>query len=667
MSELCGFVLAAGEGSRMRPATFLRPKALLPFCGVPLLTLALEELRALPGVGRLVVNAAYLGEQVVEACRQYSQAQGVEVRCSREEHRLNHGGGLRKGVTECAPEATRILVRNVDVVHNFPLEKLLRFHEEHQGDVSALLVPHVHPGGVRISPSGQIQNFHDPQAAYTFAGIYVMEREILDFLPPEEEAPSILVAFQRAAAAGRRILGCVADPQVFWSDVGTPEEYLQAHGKILDCAVPGNPALGQAIVEQSLRRALLEQSGVRCQGALGLGKNLQIPPGSHLHQVVLWDDTRLPVPALYSTGILWGSPEAPLFPASPGRQPDARIVQTLRLRLPAPGEREASSEKMLKQGSGRRYEPLVEAETGRQSGALWSAYALERRENSAFVAVARFLEALEIPVPKILLHFPEAGEVVMEDVGRLDLMGIPHAQREKWISQLVAQAARLHGKGLRHPLARTLPLQAPFTQDTYRWERDYFRQHLLLNVLESPELWSEQAAAEAATLQCLLLAEPPALIHRDFQGANVKVQPETGRCLWIDFQGMRQGVAAYDLASLLYDPYEEYSPAERRRAWQEYGEALRREGGVPPREEIFHLAAVQRLMQALGAYGKLWRQDGLVWYRRHIAPGLAHLRQAAQAAGLPGFSALAATAQEKWASREATEKESWEPPRQTSR
>ncbi|MGN0867525.1 MAG: sugar phosphate nucleotidyltransferase [Oligosphaeraceae bacterium] len=651
MSELCGFVLAAGEGSRMRPATFLRPKALLPFCGVPLLTLALEELRALPQVTNLVVNAAYLGEQVGEACARYSQEHGVAVGCSREARRLNHGGGLRKGVKEWAPQADQILVRNVDVVHNFPLEKLLSFHREHQADVSALLVPPVHPGGVRISPSCQILDFHSTEGGYTFAGIYVMQREILDFLPREEEAPSILVAFQRAAAAGRRVLGCVAEPQVFWSDVGTPEEYLQAHGTVMDCAVPGNPALRQAIVEQSLRRALLEQSGVRCQGALGLGKNLHVPAGSHLHQVVLWDDTRLPVPALYSTGILWGTPAPPSPPASPSRLPDARVARTLHLRLPAPAEADSSSAAMLKQGSGRRYEPLVEEETGRESGALWSAYALERRENSAFVAVARFLQALEIPVPKILLHFPEAGEVVMEDVGRLDLMGVPRGERGQWLSRLMAQAARLHVQGVRHPLAPTLPLQPPFTQETYRWERDYFRRHLLQTVLESPELWSEEAAAEAARIQSLLLAEPPALIHRDFQGANVKVQRETGRCLWIDFQGMRRGAAAYDLASLLYDPYEEYSPAERQAAWREYADAVRREGGAPPREELFHLAAVQRLMQALGAYGKLWRQDGLAWYRRHIAPGLAHLQQAAHAAGLPGFTALAEAARRKWEAR----------------
>ena len=60
MTRICGFVLAAGEGRRMRPATLVSPKALLPFCGVPLWELAVAELRALPGVEQAVVNAGFM-------------------------------------------------------------------------------------------------------------------------------------------------------------------------------------------------------------------------------------------------------------------------------------------------------------------------------------------------------------------------------------------------------------------------------------------------------------------------------------------------------------------------------------------------------------------------------------------------------------------------------
>ena len=54
-----------------------------------------------------------------------------------------------------------------------------------------------------------------------------------------------------------------------------------------------------------------------------------------------------------------------------------------------------------------------------------------------------------------------------------------------------------------------------------------------------------------------MLGEPQVLLHRDFQAANIKIHH--GACHWIDFQGMRLGAAGYDIASLLYDPYVEYT------------------------------------------------------------------------------------------------------------
>jgi aminoglycoside/choline kinase family phosphotransferase len=65
-------------------------------------------------------------------------------------------------------------------------------------------------------------------------------------------------------------------------------------------------------------------------------------------------------------------------------------------------------------------------------------------------------------------------------------------------------------------------------------------------------------------------------------------------------------------------------------------------GGRPPPERVFHAAAVQRLLQALGAYGKLWRGDGLDWYRPFILPALGLLGEAAAAAACPRLAGFAA-------------------------
>ena len=81
MAKIGGFILAAGEGRRLRPATLTRPKALVPFCGVPLLELVASYLNEL-GLEETVVNASYQGERVFEACQRLSNEHGWNLKVS---------------------------------------------------------------------------------------------------------------------------------------------------------------------------------------------------------------------------------------------------------------------------------------------------------------------------------------------------------------------------------------------------------------------------------------------------------------------------------------------------------------------------------------------------------------------------------------------------------
>ena len=93
------------------------------------------------------------------------------------------------------------------------------------------------------------------------------------------------------------------------------------------------------------------------------------------------------------------------------------------------------------------------------------------------------------------------------------------------------------------------------------------------------------------------------MVHRDFQSQNIIMR--NAQAHLIDFQGMRPGLAEYDLGSLLFDPYITFSHAERDELLRAYEE--KREAALlpvsPQFREIFRLCAIQRLMQALGFYG----------------------------------------------------------------
>ncbi len=633
--KLCGFVLAAGEGRRMRPATLQCPKALLPFAGVPLLELAVEELHALPGMETIVVNACFMGDKVTAACNEIAARTGWSIRCSEEKTLLNHGGGIRKGITELAPDADEILVHNVDIVHDYDLRKLIEHHRKTNADATLLLIPNHRQNGVLIRSDNTIASFHHPQGSLTFSGLYIINRVILDYLPADEAAPSILTALTKAAEAGLTVQGMVGNPELFWSDVGTATEYIRAHGIIADCAMTSQPRLQAAQVEQARRRAAMEQHGVQCTGAIGLGSNLQIPAGTQLHNIVLWDNTAIEAPLLYADGIICGGTvTAPPTTLPPQLPVDNRLLAALDLTTD-----DFTLEPLLKQGSGRHYCRLHRK--GDAPTLVWSAYNPRRRENAGFAAISDFLNRLGLKVPKVLLHLPDSAQLLAEDLGQNDLLLENPATQREALFQVLSQVARLHVLGAPAARMEELPLQHGFTKGLYDWERDYFRDNFLGYALKRPELWSG-VAAEYCQLRNQLLQEPAVLIHRDLQSANVKVLNQ--QVYLIDFQGMRIGAATYDLASLLYDPYQEYSPDLRLEAWWEYCHQVRKLGGTPPTDAMFHAAAIQRLMQALGCYGKLGLRDGMEWYRQFIPPAVKHLHEATMATPLfPHFRQLAAT------------------------
>jgi aminoglycoside/choline kinase family phosphotransferase len=109
---------------------------------------------------------------------------------------------------------------------------------------------------------------------------------------------------------------------------------------------------------------------------------------------------------------------------------------------------------------------------------------------------------------------------------------------------------------------------------------------------------------------------PRVLVHRDFQSQNIIMR--NSLAYLIDFQGMRPGLAEYDLASLLFDPYVDLSSTERDELICYYREKQAENGRIIDGEfdETLRLCGMQRLMQALGAYSFL----GLVKGHKHFLP-----------------------------------------------
>jgi len=133
--------------------------------------------------------------------------------------------------------------------------------------------------------------------------------------------------------------------------------------------------------------------------------------------------------------------------------------------------------------------------------------------------------------------------------------------------------------------------------------------------------------AEFHALAETVAAQPQVLIHRDFQSQNIHLQND--RIRLVDFQGMRLGPLTYDLVSLLLDPYVALHAGYRAELLERFASAAGPAGSVSVADirAMAQAAGLQRIMQALGAFGFLGHVKGKRSFLDHIPAGLAVLRE----------------------------------------
>src|SRR4051812_47099 len=127
-------VLAAGLGTRLRPLTDTRPKALVEVGGRTLLEITLSRLRE-SGVGEVIVNVHHFADMIMDCVKMHDNF-GMHIEISREEILLDTGGGLKKAAWFFENSDEPFILHNVDVVSTIDLKRVVRFHMEHQASAT---------------------------------------------------------------------------------------------------------------------------------------------------------------------------------------------------------------------------------------------------------------------------------------------------------------------------------------------------------------------------------------------------------------------------------------------------------------------------------------------------------------------------------------------------
>ncbi len=279
-----------------------------------------------------------------------------------------------------------------------------------------------------------------------------------------------------------------------------------------------------------------------------------------------------------------------------------------------------------------------------KNSAILIHYNPKRLENTYYADIATFLHDIDVSAPRMIRHDPMDCIIVMEDLGDRDLWSF---RETSWENRRVLYLKtlqiihRLHGFPEKDFPSRRVRLMEDFSLGLYHWEQDYFRDHFVRDVcgIELESSFKRELEEELSNLTKKLLQTRRCLVHRDLQSQNVMIR--NGEPFLIDFQGMRFGSPFYDLGSLLCDPYLHLSESEVDELLSFYYGLSKRDLDWQAFQGIFWEASVQRLMQALGAYGFLGQKKRLNVYLKHIPAGLRHLQRATtQVSNLPRLREL---------------------------
>jgi mannose-1-phosphate guanylyltransferase len=255
-------ILAGGEGTRLRPLTSTVPKPVVPLVDRPFIAFMIDWLRS-HGVDDVVMSCGHLAAGVRNVLGD-GDALGIRLRYVEEPRPLGTGGAM-KFAERLLDE--RFLMLNGDTLTDLDVSAQIDQHTRTGAVATLALTPVEDPtpyGLVRLADDNSVTEFVEKPAPDEIdtnnisAGVYVLERSVLDLLEAGEPASIERDVFPRLVGDG--LYGCVS--RGYWLDIGTPERYLQGTFDILEGSV------GTQVAERMGSSYLCVEQGVENEGRI---------------------------------------------------------------------------------------------------------------------------------------------------------------------------------------------------------------------------------------------------------------------------------------------------------------------------------------------------------------------------------------------------------------
>jgi mannose-1-phosphate guanylyltransferase len=283
-------VLVGGEGRRLRPLTESTPKPALTLVDRPFLAYMIEWLAG-HGVTEVVLACGFLPDVLQAALAGEEERAGVRIRYAVESEPLGTAGAIRFAADSLGDDLDDcFLSLNGDVLTDLDLSALLRVHAERSARATIAL----HPvddssafGLVQSGPEGEVLEFLEKtgerRPGEINAGMYVLERSVLDLIPNGENVSIEREVFPRLVGDG--LHGLLLDG--YWVDIGTPERYLQASWDILEqrVATRVKPTGPSVLIDSGAE----VDEGATVGPRAVVGPGCRVAPGAEVLESVLLD------------------------------------------------------------------------------------------------------------------------------------------------------------------------------------------------------------------------------------------------------------------------------------------------------------------------------------------------------------------------------------------
>ncbi len=631
MNSVNAFILASGRGERLRPITDHLPKPLLPVLGKPIIQIVLERLTALDVVN-IGVNTYYQRDLMQKWLD--SSAFSGKIIIFPELEILGTGGALKNAATFLGQNY--FITHNADIMSDIDLGLLLERHR-HSGDLVTLAVHSKDQfNNVWIDREGRLLHIgKEPLKSsnglrcVAFTGIAAYSPDFLGLLP--DGASHVPDVWMKAASYGK--VGTIDFSGCGWIDIGTPAAYAQAVFEALakegeSVFVHPTAHCGEAVLgaKTVLEERVVLTSGCSLRNSI-LFAGAQVVQGAHMENVIIGPDYVLPL--------------------------EERLALPLSLTSSVVSDFISNAEAATKMtligagGSDRSYFKITD---GHKTAVLMQCPSGDL-DYQRHIIYTQFFRKNSVPAPELLAAegdrgmnpaFADRGHkyAVFEYLGDISLYSWLRCRRKTELIETLYQKVldvlvRLHTDVTRSVADCPLLKSRIFDYAHLRWETDYFIERFICGLKGIHIIDREALSHEFHQLARQVDSFTKTIIHRDFQSQNIMItQGDTPRI--IDYQGARMGPPAYDLASLLWDPYVDLDNSMRERLLTYYLDKFLLSSASPDKEDFLRTllpCRLQRHMQALGAYGFLSQEKQKTYFLKYIPRCLSYLREETEIAG----------------------------------